>query len=523
MKIQKIIIVGGGSSGWISAAVLKSQFPNLNITLIESPDVPIVGVGESTLPQINALLSLLKIKDEDFMKDIGATYKLAIKFENFYKKDDKSWFYPFGIPYENIYKNGKNTWLIKKILNEELDNNDYYFSLYPFMNLIHENNFTLNYENDIPYFNSKTDVAYHFDSVKLGQWLKNKYCLPKGVNYISENIDTIEQNEEGIVSLNNKHKADLYIDCTGFKALLIDKALKEPFQSYNDILPNDSAWATQVPYTNKEEQLVPYTNCTAIENGWIWNIPVWERIGTGYVYSSNHITDEDALTQFKNYLKNKNLDYSKSSFKKIKMRSGIHERLFVKNVVAIGLSAAFVEPLESTGLFQTHDFLFMLLRVLKRDNKEITISQFDRDNFTSICKFIFRNAAEFVSLHYALSHRTDTKYWQDINKKQFSKDLININYKPIHLGFYYASNRRYQQNYFDSVGGLNCLSTGMKYLPMDEISELINTFDENIKEKLKKEYEQSINLMNSNAKKWQIICKNKPKYLQFLKNHIYNE
>ena len=130
------------------------------------------------------------------------------------------------------------------------------------------------------------------------------------------------------------------------------------------------------------------------------------------------------------------------------MRVGMHKRTFVKNVVAIGLSNSFVEPLESTGLLTTHDFIFMLLRVLTRDKKDITISQYDRDNFTSICKHIFRNAAEFVSLHYSLSHREDTPYWKSIMNHNWSKDLIDN--KPVKTqGHQWASMRRYQQNYFE--------------------------------------------------------------------------
>ena len=140
------------------------------------------------------------------------------------------------------------------------------------------------------------------DATKFGLWLKNSYCIPRGVKYISEDIDTITLNNEGIESLNNKHKADLFIDCTGFRSLLLSKQLKEPFDSYEDILPNNSAWATKQPYTDKEKQINPYTDCKAVENGWIWNIPLWSRMGTGYVYSDKFISDEDALKQFQGHI-----------------------------------------------------------------------------------------------------------------------------------------------------------------------------------------------------------------------------
>ena len=153
--------------------------------------------------------------------------------------------------------------------------------------------------------------------------------------------------------MDSKVKADLFIDCTGFSALLIDKALKEPFESFEDVLPNNSAWATKMPYKNKKKELVGYTNCTAIDNGWVWNIPLWSRIGSGYVYSDKYISDDDALLQFQKHIKKGD----ELEYKHIKMRTGIHKRTWVKNVCAIGLSAGFIEPLESNGLYTVHEFL----------------------------------------------------------------------------------------------------------------------------------------------------------------------
>ena len=145
-------------------------------------------------------------------------------------------------------------------------------------------------------FNYQKDSAFHFDATKFGIWLRDNICKPNGVKHIKEEIKTIEQDEDGIVSLNNKHKADLYIDCTGFKSLLLEKTLKEPFENLEHMLPNNSAWATRIPYTNKKKELNLYTNCTAYNNGWIWNIPLWSRMGTGYVYSDKFISDDDAVS-----------------------------------------------------------------------------------------------------------------------------------------------------------------------------------------------------------------------------------
>ena len=219
MKTNKIIIVGGGSAGWMAAATLISQFPNKNITVIESPNVPTVGVGESTLAQINDWLNLLNIKDEDFMRHTDASYKLSIRFEDFYKKNDGGFHYPFGPVVENEKIGFKEMWFLKKYLNPETPITDYSNSHYQNMALVNNNVMFKNEDKELEYFNFKKHTAYHFDATKFGLWLKDYYCKPKGVKHILENVNTIETNEDGIVSLNNTHSADMYIDCTGFKSL----------------------------------------------------------------------------------------------------------------------------------------------------------------------------------------------------------------------------------------------------------------------------------------------------------------
>ena len=169
------------------------------------------------------------------------------------------------------------------------------------MALVNENKCTDREIENLPW-SYKHDTAFHFDATKFGLWLRDHMCIPNGVKHIKETIDTIEKDENGIQSLNKKHKADLFIDCTGFRSRLLSYSMAEPFESYTDLLPNDSAWATRIKYKNKRKELVSYTNCTSYNNGWIWNIPLWSRMGTGYVYSSKFVDDETALKEFKKYL-----------------------------------------------------------------------------------------------------------------------------------------------------------------------------------------------------------------------------
>jgi len=497
LKSQKVIIVGGGSAGWMTAATLIKLFPKKNITVIESPTKETISVGESTLSSINQWLDLLEIKDKDFMPYTKASYKLSIRFENFYKLNDGGFHYPFGSVYENNFVGSKETWFLKKEFNSKIPNSNYANFVSPTMSLVNNNVLFKNENKEIPLFNFKNDVAYHFDAVKFADWLKKYYCIPKGVKHIYEDINTIEQDKDGIKSLNKKHKADLYIDCTGFSSLLLGQALKEPFEDYSDLLPNNKAWATNLKYTNKEKQLKPYTNCTAIQNGWVWNIPSWDKIGTGYVYSDKFISDDEALNQFKKYLKQKNL-----VFKNIKMKVGTHKRLFVKNVCAIGLSGAFIEPLESNGLLTVHEFLIKLVKILKRKN----LSQWDRDNFNYYCKDFFNFFAEFVAYHYALSHRRDTKYWKEINNKSFyDKRRIETELK--------SNMEVYMNNYqFNSFPGVHYISAGMNYFN-------INITDKNIPNDIK----NYISNREIEIKKFNKICKQKNTLFNYLKYNIHNK
>jgi tryptophan halogenase len=275
-----------------------------------------------------------------------------------------------------------------------------------------------------------------------------------------------------------------------------------------------------MPYKDKEKELVGYTNCTAIENGWVWNIPLWSRIGTGYVYSDKFIDDEGALKQFKEHLMKtepyKLIPCDHLEFKKIKMRVGIHKRLWVKNVVAIGLSAGFIEPLESNGLFSVHEFLIKLIRNLQREK----ISQWDRDNFTFSCKKIFRTFAEFVALHYALSHRDDTEYWRNCLNKDWCEHLINLKPDMIH-GLKAAALDRDLHYRFETQGGLSCIAAGMHWAPTDLVSLFYENCDAN-HEKWKKDWSKEIIKLDVKKFFFNDEIKKLPSLKEYLEKNIYN-
>ncbi len=507
MKMNKIIILGGGSAGWMTAATMIKTFPDKEIILIESPNAPTVGVGESTIGGIRDWTKYLGIDDKEFLKHTDGSYKLSIKFTDFYRKGTE-FHYPFGQPVIDGNHAKLNDWWFKKFLKPKTPNSDYAECHFPQMALVNNNKLDYNKDNIIP-FDFHKNTAYHFDATKFGVWLKEHYCLPRGVKHIEEDIKDIKSDENGIVSLNG-HSADLFIDCTGFKSLLLDKTINEPFESYNDLLPNNSAWATKIEYNDKEKEIKPYTNCTAINNGWVWNIPLWSRIGTGYVYSDKFVSDEEALKEFKEYLGRDDLE-----FKNIKMRVGIHKRLFVKNVVAIGLAAGFIEPLESNGLFTVHEFLIRLVRTLNREK----ISQWDKDNYTYQCKRVFRDFAEFVAMHYAFSQRTDTKYWQSNFNKEWTSDIINLK-RPLLNGMVEAAIHRDDSYHFPHDGGLHTIAAGMNWPPTD--LETIMYTNQLNRSELETNYKQFIDRLDMRKNDWNNIVKHLPSLYDFMKENIYD-
>jgi len=527
MKTENIVIVGGGSAGWMTAATLITAFPKKCITVVESPDVPTVGVGESTILGIRKWARYIGLDEKDFLKHTDGSYKLSIKFTNFYKKDSGGFHYPFGSPITMSDRNPVSDWHFKKFFHPETDVEDFVRCLFPSAALFENNKFTKDYP-DI--FDADDVVAYHFDATKFGIYLRDNICIPNGVKHVKNTVNHVETSNQGIdfiVCDNNKIFADLFVDCTGFKSLLLEQSLQEPFESYDKILPNNKAWATKIDYKDKKQELEGFTNCTAIQNGWCWNIPLWSRLGAGYVYSDRYVSDKQALEEFKNYLTSEKMQVTRTpeevdqlEFKNISIKSGIHTRTFVKNVVAIGLSAGFIEPLESNGLFSVHEFLFKLTDILQRQE----INQFDRDMYNISIRDMFDDFAKFVSLHYALSHRDDTEYWRDIQTRQFC-DKHGDPYFP-YIGrtdAYYNMSWRYMTEWGhpkDSVmNGITYISTGMHVFMMNKyrVDDLEYRTGRNFEIEINSIVEQWEQLKNN----WQKISAESLSLYDYLKQEIH--
>ena len=435
---MKVCIVGGGSSGWMTATTFCRKL-DYDITLVESPDVPISGVGESTLHQFQRWIDFVGIREDedDFIRETGGTIKHAIMFTNFLQKNSGSFFYPFGLS----PKDPSSWW--SEALRTGLDHNDYATSINHIATIAAEGKVDPN-----------SDYAYHFDAVKYGQFLKNRYC--QKVKHISANVvnyvTTDEVNIHSIVLDDGSEiEADLFIDCTGFKSLLLGEWLEEKFHPY-DFIPNDTAITARLPYYDKEKEMVAYTECTAMDNGWTWKIPLWDYWGTGYVYSSKYVSHEDAALEFKNH-------YGIEPQKFVPMKIGRYENTWVNNVVAIGLSAGFIEPLESNGLLNVHDNLIKLAKTLRRGPASTLLKQM----YNADVRREMDQTADFIAIHYAFSQRNHTPYWRDAINREYDLDRIG------YYGMRAFSSELYEQSrYTHPEGGFHYIASGMNICPLTE-------------------------------------------------------
>jgi tryptophan halogenase len=446
MQITNVTIVGGGSSGWMTAAALAKTCPKLNITLVESPNIKTVGVGESTLGHINRFMGMLDLKDEDWMKPCNATYKNSIRFTNFREVDGKSFHYPFirGFDFTDVH-NGLQSWAECATLYPDEFPPETFSEMFAPSNtyLCDYGKQATGYDGKLRYYNIDADTAYHMDAGLFGQYLKNNIAIPRGVKHIWNEIESCVKDEKGNITEitcidGQKLTADLWIDCTGFKSQILEGWMGSKFISYGNILANDKAWAVALPFTDRQKQMVNYTDCHAMNNGWVWTIPLWNRIGTGYVFSSKFISKEDALIEFKEHLaKSHDPDIvEKCQPRLVEIRHGKRESGWINNVVGVGLSYGFVEPLESTGLLTTHENIIRLMDIFNR--RDGYVSRMERENYNMVTSHVTDGFASFVSMHYAYSKRTDTPYWQWATQENHYEPTMNNPFKAQVDGF--ASN-----------------------------------------------------------------------------------
>jgi tryptophan halogenase len=406
-----IVIVGGGTAGWLTAAFLQNQLPHtlnrpVKITVIEAEDIPTVGVGEATIPSIRQTLAACGIEEHLFLKNCGATFKQGIEFIN-WRDDPKqrgtnSYFHPFG---DQIMVAGKDaTW---QWLQLPPDRRAAYAEQFSVQAEIARSGRAPKNFTDKPY-DGALAYAYHLDAGKLAQFLKT-LSKERGVYHKVQKVVAIERSGDDIGALrldnNERIEASLFVDCTGFAARLINSDQRNGFNSLSGTLFVDRAVVTRVE-NDSLANVIGYTKSTAQSAGWIWDIALQDRRGVGHVYSSRHIDDDAAKAELAAYVQQ---PVETLETRRLDMRIGYHDQQWRGNCVAIGLSSGFLEPLESTGIYLIEMANWAMLEYVPRYLAGVQ----PQASYNRILHNHYDNIADFLKMHYCLSNRRDTEFWRN--------------------------------------------------------------------------------------------------------------
>jgi 2-polyprenyl-6-methoxyphenol hydroxylase-like FAD-dependent oxidoreductase len=406
-KVRSITIVGGGSSGWMAAAYLSQTLLGTDITLIESKTVHSIGVGEATTPALTRLMKRLGFPQwESWLPECDGTLKTGIRFENWHQKGDMYW-HPFeALDYVDDHHHTGHCWLtLRNQGDPRFQQRSSFYNSFFVSTLLNCR------DNKGPVTAS---YAFHFNADLFGEFLR-KAC--RGVRHILDDVMDVKIAEDGniaelVTAEHGSVKGDLFVDSTGFRRALIRRVdPRQRFESYSAFLFCDRAIVLRFPYQSddsKSHEMCPYVRASAESAGWIWTIPLYNRISSGYVYSSAFISDDEAESELRRYW---GYERTKDAIAlKVRFEGGKLERMWVKNCVAIGLSGGFVEPLESTGLLITQSEVEILASVLDaRYYDDFGIHRFNM-HMQKICDDI----RQFIVAHYCLTEREDTAFWKSV-------------------------------------------------------------------------------------------------------------
>lgn len=409
---KKVIIVGGGTAGWITAAYLAKILSNglpggLDITLIEAPDIGVIGVGEGTFPSIRKTFSRIDLNEDSLVREASATFKQGIRFVNWRGVTDKNgqdaYFHPFQIPAQHSDFDLLPYWLLGVAGDASWE------SVSTIQQRVVDDRRAPKHITHAGH-DGPLAYAYHFDAVELSKLLRRK-ALSFGVRHLEDRVEQVIVSDDGYIQTlktraNGDLDADLYVDCTGFKAQLIGQAMGVPFRSERSHIFANRAVALQVPYEQPGGSIESQTISTAQECGWTWDIGLTSRRGVGYVYSNDHCTDERAEAVLRHYV---GPAAQACDVRFLDFEAGYRHAQWQKNCVAIGLSAGFIEPLEATGIGFAEIAALILSNLFPWEgNYEVCAKQFN-----GYMTRRYSHVIDFIKLHYCLTQRTDSDFWRD--------------------------------------------------------------------------------------------------------------
>lgn len=403
--LQKIVIAGGGTAGWVTAAMLSFMLKGTGtaVELVESEEIGTIGVGESTIPPFVVLLRSLGIDEQDFIKSTSASFKLAIRFEDWLTKGHQ-YYHPFGaiggqIDVHDFYQ----CWLRAKAAGHPSELMDFA----PAARMADQMKFMLPFKAQRTLIASAS-YALHVDAKRVAQYLR-RYAEERGVTRTEGRITRVRTRPDGAIAgldlANGKQvDGDFFIDCTGFRALLIGQTLGVGYIDWSNELLCDRAIAVQTENTDDDGDVHPYTLSQAQDCGWRWRIPLQHRAGNGYVYSSRFLSDDEAIATLMRQVKGRPLTDPAI----IPFKTGMRARMWEKNCVALGLAAGFVEPLESTAIHLVYRAVDQLLRHLPDADCDPSLAA----EFNRCVGAEYEEVRDFIVLHYCTTQRDDTPFWR---------------------------------------------------------------------------------------------------------------
>ena len=411
--IENIVIVGGGTAGWLTAAALAAEFKSgpggVSVTLVESDETRAIGVGEGTWPSMRSTLQKIGISESDFIRECDASFKQGSKFIGWKNGGKESYYHPFSLPQGYSEVNLSEFWLRRR---ERISFAD---AVCPQVQVCEQH--IAPKQISTPDYAGTLNYGYHLDALKFAQLLQKHAVEVLGVNHLTDHIVSVNGRPDGdIASIKGKRhgeiKGDLFVDCSGFASLLLGRHYSIPFLDMKHVLFNDRALAVQVPYPEEDAPIASATLATAQSAGWIWDIGLPTRRGTGYVYSSRYTSEERAREELRSYLlgSSPGVHIEDLPVRLIEIRPGYREVFWHRNCVAIGLAGGFLEPLEASALVLVELGARMLAEHMPHNRRamDIVARKFNE-------KFLFRwkQVIAFLKLHYVLSRRSDSQYWVD--------------------------------------------------------------------------------------------------------------
>ena len=396
-RARRIVIAGGGTAGWMAAAALaRTMGDTIELTLVESDTIGTVGVGESTIPPLVKFNQLTGIDEADFMRETNATFKLGIEFEN-WKVDGEKYFHSFGATGRDHWSAGfQHFWLHGQTQGHHESFDEYCLELMA----AYAGKFAILPDNRLNY-------AYQLDATAYSRFLRRK-AEDAGAKRQEGKIASVELHEESgyiaalVLESGIRIEGDLFIDCTGFRALLIEGALHVGYDDWTHYLPNDRAIAVQ---TESVRNPIPYTRAIAHEAGWQWRIPLQHRQGNGIVYCSRYMSDDEAEAKLLSTVEGDTC----SMPNRLRFTTGARRKQWYRNCVAVGLSSGFMEPLESTSIHLIQRAILRLIRMLPwgSDISARDIAEFNDQQMTEMDQI-----RDFLILHYKVTNRRDSPFWR---------------------------------------------------------------------------------------------------------------